>query len=68
MTDRGSNHVKGCAMKVRDMEVILKVRIDAVHENEADAKKVEELIKKYGMGVCQDPTVLFTKIIETKGK
>lgn len=55
-------------MKVRDMEVILKVRIDAVHENEADAKKVEELIKKYGMGVCQDPTVLFAKIIETKGK
>lgn len=49
---------------VHDMEVILKVRVEAVYEHEADAKKVNELIEEFGMVICRDPTVLFTKIID----
>lgn len=67
-TSAHDDHVKGCAMKVHDMEVILKVRVESVYEHEADAKKVEELIEEFGMVICRNPKVLFTKIIDDEGK
>ncbi len=48
--------------EVVDIEVILQVRIEAVISNgEPLAKQAEELIKEFGLELCQDAIVLHAK-------
>jgi len=55
-------------MKVVDLEVIVKVKVEAVYEHEATTKKVEDLIERYGMEILKEPSILFIKAINGDDK
>lgn len=44
--------------EIVDLEVIVKVKIEAVYQEDANIKKVEDLLAKYGMAICIEPHVL----------
>lgn len=44
---------------VIDLEVIVKVKIDACYAHEATPKKVQELLDEYGLQILREPEVLF---------
>ena len=48
--------------EVVDLEVIIKVKIEACYMKDANSKKVQELIDEYGLELCSDPAVLFTTV------
>ena len=45
--------------EVIDVEVIVKAHVEAVYEDEVEAKDIEKLLEEYGPVIFKDVSILF---------